>query len=229
MKRERVCDLEVSCLDAPKRIRDVLHQFHLQGVVDRTADREQHSKRILVLVDTAERARVCDRGVNRASHAVGVSRCADTVGEEHSGSGRRGSGDYAINCRSAGHAAAAAGSVRRAFNRVFRARRAEVVCRADFVDVFTQQPVSFHVAQEISREDHSVANFPLDAEVHLDRTRRDVVRSEHVRAFCRVAVQVVANKVAVLRGGVERIGRLQVAFERGNLGCHIPDRQHVTR
>ena len=57
--------------------------------------------------------------------------------------------------------------VSRTLDRGFGASRIKVGDVAHMVDVNTKQSMSFHVAQEISSQHHTVADLALDADVHL--------------------------------------------------------------
>ena len=77
-----------------------------------------------------------------------------------------------------------------------------------------------HVPQEISRQDHPVANFMLESEIHLDRARRNVVGSEKPQSdgngrsalaaasACAGYTQLIANEGAVGLLKIKRVCRL---------------------
>ena len=62
-----------------------------------------------------------------------------------------------------------------------------------------QQVMSLHIAHKIRSEHHAWTEFPLDAKIHLHRTRAAIIRIEHrgTRAKALPLVQKRADVVGI--------------------------------
>src|SRR5271155_248908 len=69
--RQGISKLEVQILDATERAFDVVHQFHVHGVIDGTADRIQKDRRSYVRIYPLERAPEAQSGVAASDTEVG--------------------------------------------------------------------------------------------------------------------------------------------------------------